>query len=93
MVVAHQAGGDVIKVFPFNRLGIPYMKDIMAPLSHINFMATGGITEDNLTEILSSGICSVGIGSSLSDKKLIAQGKFDVLANRAVGMIKQVAAL
>lgn len=45
---AHEAGGDVIKVFPCDALGgAPYLRSLRAPLADIPLMPTGGVTLDN----------------------------------------------
>ena len=55
----------------------------MSPLNHINFIATGGVSLDNLSEILNMGFVGAGIGEYLADKKLIANGNIAELINRA----------
>lgn len=80
---AHELGADIVKLFPFGDLGIKYVKDIRAPLSHIKLMATAGINEENLGEALDAGFCSAGVSGRLTDKKLIAEGNFAELARRA----------
>ena len=82
-VNAHLWGADFVKLFPIGRLGSGYVKDIAAPLSHIRFLAVGGVHEGNLREYLDAGCVGAGIGSSLVDKKLILAGQFDELAARA----------
>jgi len=76
-------GADIVKLFPFGDLGIKYVKDIRAPLSHIKLMATAGINEENLGEALDAGFCSAGVSGRLTDKKLIAEGNFAELTRRA----------
>ena len=83
MVNAHDFGADYVKVFPLSDLGLKYMKSVMSPLNHINFIATGGVSLDNLLEILNSGFIGAGIGGYIADKKLIANGDFAELTNRA----------
>ena len=76
-VTAHRAGADFIKVFPVNYMGAKYIKDLKAPLSHIRFLAVGGINVDNMREYLDAGAAGVGVGSGIVDKKAIEQGDFD----------------
>ena len=45
---AHIAGADFIKLFPISQLGADYLKAIKAPLSHIKFLAVGGIDTNNI---------------------------------------------
>ena len=43
---AHRAGADFVKLFPVTGLGTEYVKAVSAPLSHIKFLAVGGLDED-----------------------------------------------
>ncbi len=83
VVAAFNAGADIVKLFPAGYLGTAYIKDLRAPISHIPLMATGGINPDNFESFLRAGCCSAGIGSFLSDKKLIAAGDWDAFRARA----------
>lgn len=76
MVRAHQLGVSAVKVFPMGSLGLSYLKEIRAPLSHIPMMVTGGVNLDNIAEFLKSGAFAVGIGGNLVSKQLIANGDF-----------------
>ena len=82
-VIAHKAGADFVKLFPITSMGSKYLKDIKAPLSHIRFLAVGGINADNITEYLSVGACGVGIGSDIANKKLIEANDFDAIEKTA----------
>ena len=44
---AHEAGADIVKVFPATALGPQYIKDVRAPLPQVKLMPTGGMTQDN----------------------------------------------
>lgn len=80
---AYEAGAKVVKVFPVRQLGPTFLKDIAGPLPFIRTMAVGGITIENISEYLNAGASSVGIGSSLVDNKLVEQGNFDAIEERA----------
>ena len=79
VVEAYKMGADYVKLFPAGLLGIAYIKALIAPISNIPLMAVGGIDHHNLKEFLSTGIAGVGVGSSLVDKNLIKQRKWDEL--------------
>ena len=68
---AHRAGADFIKLFPITNLGTGYVKAVKAPLSHIKFLAVGGIDENNMKDYLKVGISGFGVGSNITDKKMI----------------------
>jgi 2-dehydro-3-deoxyphosphogluconate aldolase/(4S)-4-hydroxy-2-oxoglutarate aldolase len=90
IMTAYNAGADFIKLFPINAMGFSYIKDISAPLSHIPFIATGGVKEDNLCECLDLGMVGAGISSWLADRKLIGEGQFNILGERAARMVKMI---
>lgn len=80
---AHVSGADFVKLFPVSNLGPDYVKAVKAPLSHIKFLAVGGITSENMPEYLKAGVCGFGIGSNIVDKKLIDANDFDAIAKLA----------
>src|ERR687887_834324 len=76
---AHDAGADIIKVFPATALGPQYIKDVRAPLPQVKLMPTGGVTLDNAGDWIRAGAVAVGLGSALVDAAAIADGRFDVI--------------
>jgi len=76
-LTAHNAGADFIKLFPAGTMGPGYIKSIKAPLSHIKFMATGGVDEKNIPDFLKAGVDAFGVGGNLVNKKWIDAGEFD----------------
>ncbi|MBQ4120364.1 MAG: MBL fold metallo-hydrolase [Clostridia bacterium] len=89
-VAAHNAGADFVKLFPITSMGSRYLKDIKAPLSHIRFLAVGGINADNMAEFLSVGACGFGIGSDIANKKLIEANNFAAIEESAKRYVKQI---
>ena len=79
----HNAGADLVKLFPTATMGLKYFKDLRAPLSHIGLVVTAGITPDNLGDYLKAGAFAAGISSPLCDKELIAAGDFAEITRRA----------
>lgn len=60
---AHQAGADLVKVFPVSAVGgAGYIKAIKSVFPQISIMATGGISIENAPEFFSVGTAAVGIG-------------------------------
>lgn len=51
----------------------------MAPINHVPMIAVGGVDDKNLADFLKAGFVGVGIGSSLTDKKMIAEKRYDDL--------------
>lgn len=65
ILTAYEHGGDLIKVFPADVLGIPYFKSLRGPFPHIPLMPTGGLDLNNINEYFKAGAVAAGIGSSL----------------------------
>ena len=80
---AHRNGADFIKLFPITDLGVSYFKAVKAPLSHVKFLAVGGINENNMSDYLKAGICGFGIGSNIVDKSLIKEKNFEQITELA----------
>ena len=87
---AYKFGGDIIKIFPANILGVPYIKAIRAPLHHIPMSAVGGIDKYNIADFLKTGVCCVGVGGKLADSHAIAAGKYNELSDVAIRMCSAI---
>lgn len=83
ILAAWEAGADVVKVFPATKLGPAYFRDVKGPLPQVLLSPTGGIDLENAGEFIKAGACFVGVGNALVDKRLVAEGKWDELAERA----------
>ena len=84
---AHLAGADFVKIFPLDCMGSSYLKAIRAPLSHIRFLAVGGINEHNIPEYKKAGACGFGVGSNIIDKKLLENEDYAALTKLAEAYI------
>ena len=73
---AYEWGADVVKLFPAANFGLSYFKALKAPMPHLPIMPTGGVTIENAAEWLENGAVCLGTGSSLINKKLIADKDF-----------------
>jgi len=68
---AWELGAHMVKVFPADDLGFHYLRNVAAPLSHIPFMATGGVNPQTIPEFLAAGVISVGTGISILKPDLV----------------------
>lgn len=84
---AHEYGADYVKLFPAARMGASYIRDLMGPISHVKFIATAGITEENIAEFASIGCTGYGISGRLLDKQVIQEGRFEELQHRAEAFV------
>lgn len=76
-VNAVKMGADFVKIFPSDTLGPKYFKAICAPLSHIKFIAVGGVDEKNVTDFLNAGAVGVGVSSNIINKEMLKNNDFE----------------
>lgn len=88
ILAAHDAGADVVKLFPAIDLGLTYVKNIKGPISHVKLLATAGVNEENFADFLKVGYIGAGISGRLTDKKVIACGNFEEFTHRAEAFCK-----
>lgn len=91
ILAAHDAGADVVKIFPATALGPTYIKDVRAPLPQLKLMPTGGVSLDNAGDWIRAGAVAVGVGSALLDAKAIEGGRMDVITANARRIVANVA--
>jgi 2-dehydro-3-deoxyphosphogluconate aldolase / (4S)-4-hydroxy-2-oxoglutarate aldolase len=84
------AGASVVKVFPASAVGPAYFKDLLAPLPHLKLMPTGGVDLSNAAAYIRNGAVAIGAGSSLVDRKLVADANWPELTRRAVQFVETV---
>ena len=87
-VVAWDAGASFVKLFPAGTLGPGYVKALCAPLSHIRFLAVGGISPDNVAEFMRAGCVGAGVSGVLTNKDLIAAGEWGKIAEAARRLVE-----
>ena len=90
---AEESGAALIKLFPGNLLGPNFVSAIKELFPDVYFIPTGGVKleEENLTAWFRSGVCAVGAGSTLIDKKSVQEGDFislEAKTRNALDMIK-----
>ena len=90
ILTAWELGADMVKVFPASILGPEYLKAVHSPLPQIPLVPTGGITADNAGAFIKAGAAVVCAGSWLVDKNAVAEGRYDVLTERARQLVEVV---
>jgi 2-dehydro-3-deoxyphosphogluconate aldolase / (4S)-4-hydroxy-2-oxoglutarate aldolase len=84
VLTAWEAGADVVKVFPANAVGGPkYIKALKGPLPQIEMIPTGGVNLETAGEFLKAGACAVAVGGELVDARLIREGRYNEMEERA----------
>ncbi|MBC7628779.1 bifunctional 4-hydroxy-2-oxoglutarate aldolase/2-dehydro-3-deoxy-phosphogluconate aldolase [Ferruginibacter sp.] len=86
ILTAHNNGADIVKVFPAPDAA--YIKNILAPLSHIRVMPTGGVDAGNIKAFAVAGAVAFGIGGALVNSKTIVDENYlAALKDRAEKLI------
>jgi 2-dehydro-3-deoxyphosphogluconate aldolase/(4S)-4-hydroxy-2-oxoglutarate aldolase len=80
ILTAHRLGAELIKLFPARGLGPAYVRDVLAPLPDVRLVPTGGVSVENCGEFLRAGAYTVGLGSNLVDKRLVAGGDWGAIS-------------
>jgi 2-dehydro-3-deoxyphosphogluconate aldolase/(4S)-4-hydroxy-2-oxoglutarate aldolase len=89
-LAAHEAGADFVKLFPASDLGTGYLKALRAPLSHLKFLAVGGINEQNAAAFIKAGALSLGVGGNLVNKEWMAAGEWEKITDLARRLVKSL---
>ncbi len=81
---AQESGCVLCKIFPGDVLGPKLVKGLMAPMPWSKLMVTGGVSpdEENLQSWIKAGVYSVGMGSKLFPKDVIAKEDWDYITNK-----------
>ena len=77
ILTAHEAGADFVKLFPVASMGVNYVREVKAPLSHVKFLAVGGISLENAADFMALGISGVGVAAKLVNKQWVEDGEYD----------------
>ena len=88
---AYVNGADIVKVFPADIVGMSFFKSVLAPMSHLKLMPTGGVTLTNAGDWLKAGAIAVGVGTALLEKKAIDENNFAKLTENAKLLVKSIA--
>jgi 2-dehydro-3-deoxyphosphogluconate aldolase/(4S)-4-hydroxy-2-oxoglutarate aldolase len=76
---AWKMGAGMVKVFPATRLGPEFIKEVLAPMSFLKMVPTGGVSISTLTEFFKAGAAGVGMGSTLFPKNLVEGEQWEEL--------------
>lgn len=90
-VAAWDAGASFVKIFPAGSLGPGYVKAMRAPLSHIPFLAVGGIGPDNIADFMKVGCVGAGVGGNLTNGEWIASGEWGKIEDVARKLVENSA--
>ena len=92
VLTAWEAGAHVVKVFPCGNVGGPkYIKALKGPFPQIEMIPTGGVNLETAGEFLKAGACAVAVGGELVDARLIQEGRYDLIEERARQYLEVIA--
>jgi 2-dehydro-3-deoxyphosphogluconate aldolase/(4S)-4-hydroxy-2-oxoglutarate aldolase len=79
--IAHEAGADMIKIFPAESPG--YIKAILAPMPHLKIIPTSGVNLQSGPEYFAVGCVAIGVATSLISPKILQEENWAELARLA----------
>lgn len=91
LLQAHEAGAELVKLFPARLGGPAYLKDLLAPLPFLKVVPTGGVSAENARDYLAAGAAALGIGGNLVPAKAVATGDFAQITATARACVAAVA--
>ena len=71
---AHEAGSDLVKLFPAGSMGPSYLRSISLPLVGVRFVPTGGVDGSNVAAWFGAGAVAVGVGGPLLPPGAVESG-------------------
>jgi len=93
VMMARDAGADLIKIFPCSQVGGPsYIKALKAPFPHVPFIASGGVDQVTASEFIRAGACALGIRGKLIPPEAIEKRDHNwikELAGRFLGIVQR----
>lgn len=87
VMVAHEAGAALIKVFPAQVLGPSFFRALKGPLPHIPLLACGGVDEANVGEWIAAGAAAVAAGANTYRDDWIRAGRWDLVEQRLANLV------
>jgi 2-dehydro-3-deoxyphosphogluconate aldolase/(4S)-4-hydroxy-2-oxoglutarate aldolase len=89
---AHEAGAELVKVFPSDALGPAFIKGVLAPMPFLKLCPTGGVTPQNAGTWIRAGAAALGLGGALVDATLVATRQWGAITALARKTVDEVAA-
>ena len=83
---AFVAGCETVKLFPADVGGPAYLKALRAPLEHIDFIPTGGVTHETIADFHRAGAVAFGVGSALVKDVAVTPEELGALEGRAAAL-------
>ena len=91
METAHQAGADLVKLFPAPENVAEYIRFILGPQPYLNIFPTSGVHLDNMLDVLRAGAAGAGFVRPLFDPETIRNKDYDGVRRRAETIVNRLA--
>jgi 2-dehydro-3-deoxyphosphogluconate aldolase/(4S)-4-hydroxy-2-oxoglutarate aldolase len=89
-LTAHEAGANMVKIFPARLGGPQYIRDLLAPLPFLKLAPTGGIGPENARAYLDAGAAAVGVGGNLVSAAAVAEGDWGRIKAAARAIVEAI---
>lgn len=93
IIMAWNAGGDLIKIFPCGAVGgAKYIKALKGPLPQVPVIPTGGVNLDTAADFILAGAEALGVGGELVSASALKSGKTNQItdaARRFVAIVRE----
>ncbi len=87
---AYSCGAHIVKLFPADDMGVHYIKNLKAPLSHIPLMATGGVNPDTIPKYYRAGAEAFGTGITILKPEYVADNNFEGIKELAKAHVEAI---
>lgn len=88
--MGYEAGAEFVKIFPADKLGPGYIKNIRGPLPHLRIVPTGGVDLQTAPEFLKAGCVALGVGGPLIRPEFVKGEKWAELTKLAQEFVRVV---
>lgn len=90
MTKAYKLGADLIKLFPSSVVTLKVIKEIRVPLNHLPLVCFGGVSAENIRDVLATGVVGVGMASSVLDKQALKDKDYAKITALAKAVTEQI---
>jgi 2-dehydro-3-deoxyphosphogluconate aldolase/(4S)-4-hydroxy-2-oxoglutarate aldolase len=91
VLAAWKSGADFVKVFPCNSVGgPPYIRSLKGPFPQIEFVVTGSVTVENVSQFIAAGVTAVGVGESVISKRALDANDAAAIAANAKRFLEAI---
>ena len=87
---AYKLGADRVKLFPASVVTLKTIQEISVPLNHIPLVCFGGVTAENIKEVLGAGVVGVGMGGAVLEKNALANKDYELITTKAQAVTSQL---